>query len=84
MDGFRSRGVRALVAGAAALAAVGGTVGPARAAPAPWRLPIDGGLARPFVEPASRFGSGHRGIDLVATPGAPVRASGRGNLSRTS
>ena len=68
------------------------TAGSALAGPAPagpvvgppaWVWPVDGprAVGRPFAPPASRFGSGHRGADLVSTPGALVRAAGSGRVS---
>jgi hypothetical protein len=43
-------------------------------APAAWRPPVQGAVARPF-DPGRPFEAGrHRGIDLAATPGTPVRA----------
>ncbi|MGO4782596.1 M23 family metallopeptidase [Cryobacterium sp. W22_MBD10_FK3] len=35
-------------------------------------------LVRPFEAPASRYGAGHRGIDLVAAEGHPVRSPADG------
>jgi hypothetical protein len=49
-------------------------------AAAAWRVPVAGPLARPFAITPHPFTAGqHRGIDLRAAPGAPVRApcSGR-------
>ena len=37
-------------------------------------LPVDGPVVRLFVRPAQRWSRGHRGVDLAAEPGAPVRA----------
>ena len=60
---------------------------PAAAEPAPapqsaagWSAPLDDGLrvTRPFDPPPSRFGAGHRGVDLAAAPTAPVLAAGDG------
>ncbi len=54
-----------------------GSAGPA------WHAPLDGPLTlgRGFSPPSSPYGPGHRGIDLVAAPGAQVRAAGRGIVS---
>jgi hypothetical protein len=42
---------------------------------ATWRPPVAGGLTRPFAVTTSPFAAGqHRGIDLRAAPGTPVRA----------
>ena len=63
------------------------TAGPALAGPVvgppTWVWPVDGprAVGRPFAPPASRYGSGHRGADLVSTPGALVRAAGAGRVS---
>jgi murein DD-endopeptidase MepM/ murein hydrolase activator NlpD len=45
-----------------------------------WRSPLDGPLrvARRFEPPVSRYGRGHRGVDLQAEAGAVVRAAGAG------
>ncbi len=58
--------------------------GPAAAEEGPWGWPLPGSspdVARPFAPPESRYGAGHRGVDLVATPGAPVLAAGAGRVS---
>lgn len=34
----------------------------------------------PFSPPPSRYGAGHRGVDLAAAPGAPVYAAGAGEV----
>jgi hypothetical protein len=50
-----------------------------------WTWPLgDGGpvaVARPFDPPATRYGPGHRGVDLAGAPGATVRAAGAGRVS---
>jgi murein DD-endopeptidase MepM/ murein hydrolase activator NlpD len=38
-------------------------------------LPVDGVVLRPFAAPATPYGPGHRGVDLAAKPGTPVRAA---------
>jgi len=43
-----------------------------------WVLPVDGPVVRPFRPPATRYGRGHRGADLRAAPGTPVRAANDG------
>lgn len=50
-------------------------------APGAWLRPVPGAVARPFVAPLSRYGPGHRGADLVAPPGTPVRAANAGEVS---
>ena len=42
---------------------------------------FDGAVVRPFEEPASVYGAGHRGADLAAAPGTPVRAANDGVVS---
>lgn len=43
--------------------------------------PVDGGVLRPFQAPSSDFAAGHRGLDLAAPPGTPVRALAPGRVS---
>ena len=85
MEGTRSRGARGraalLVVGVACTLATAVGPLPARAATdPPWRPPVPGAVVRGFVEPATRFGPGHRGIDLAAASGDPVVAAGRGTV----
>lgn len=40
--------------------------------------PVPGQVLRPFAPPATTYGAGHRGVDLAAAPGSPVRASAAG------
>jgi hypothetical protein len=49
--------------------------------PTRWLRPVDGPVVRPFEEPASRYGPGHRGADLAAAPGTIVRAANDGVVS---
>jgi len=49
--------------------------------PTGWLRPVDGAVVRPFEEPASRYGPGHRGADLAAPPGTVVRAANDGVVS---
>lgn len=37
-------------------------------------LPVDGPVVRLFVRPPQRWSRGHRGVDLAAEPGTPVRS----------
>jgi len=46
-----------------------------------WPLVDPPQVRRPFEPPASRYGPGHRGVDLVARPGAPVLAALDGRVS---
>lgn len=43
-------------------------------------LPPPMTVERPFVAPAAPWGAGHRGVDLTADPGTPVRAAGDGTV----
>jgi Peptidase family M23 len=48
---------------------------------AAWRPPVDGALTRPFAVTTNPFAAGqHRGIDLRAAPGTPVRAPCAGRV----
>lgn len=72
--GAMAPGVRVPVA-----APVGPRAGPASPAPSSgtrWRWPLDPTprVARPFRAPASDWGAGHRGLDLVTRAGAAVLA----------
>ncbi|MCH6196675.1 M23 family metallopeptidase [Corynebacterium mastitidis] len=50
-------------------------VSPATGTPAP------GAVLRPFDPPARDWLPGHRGVDLHAPPGTPIRAAGRGTVA---
>ncbi len=66
------------------LAATAPSPAPAPApAPARWRAPLDGPLmiGRGFEAPATPYGPGHRGVDLVGRPAADVRAAGPGIIA---
>ncbi|MET0628396.1 MAG: M23 family metallopeptidase, partial [Acidimicrobiia bacterium] len=77
----------------AVLAVVGALVAPVATAPtvlaadaadepaAVWLRPVDGALVKPFEEPSSVYGAGHRGADLAAAPGAAVRAANDGEVT---
>lgn len=46
-----------------------------------WIPPVPGAVARPFVAPIAEYAAGHRGLDLVAASGSPVRAAHDGVVS---
>ncbi|HUF83359.1 MAG TPA: peptidoglycan DD-metalloendopeptidase family protein [Acidimicrobiia bacterium] len=76
--------LRPLCAAAPAVALLCSTAPLAAAPPDPptgWLRPVDGPVVRPFEEPASRYGPGHRGADLAAAPGTVVRAANDGVVS---
>lgn len=56
---------------------------PAAAGSGSWGWPLAGphSVSRPFAPPASRYGAGHRGVDLPAPPGAAVRAAAAGRVT---
>lgn len=64
---------------------------PSRKAPAPpepaptggrmWPVGAEPRILRGWEPPASDYGPGHRGVDLAAPPGVPVRAAGAGRVS---
>lgn len=51
--------------------------------PASWHWPVDGEhrVVRDFLAPPSPWGAGHRGLDLAARAGTPVRAPVSGRVS---
>jgi murein DD-endopeptidase MepM/ murein hydrolase activator NlpD len=54
--------------------------GPVRPAATRWQWPVDGvpRIARRFEPPASRYGRGHRGVDLAVAVGSTIRTAGPG------
>jgi murein DD-endopeptidase MepM/ murein hydrolase activator NlpD len=67
------------------LACVGALAGARPADAAGWSWPLEGtgpaGVTRGFDPPASRYGAGHRGVDLAGATGAAVLAAGEGVVS---
>jgi len=65
---------------AASGAAAPGAAAPGAAAPGGWAWPVGPPreVLSPFEAPASRYAAGHRGIDLVAGEGHPVRSPADG------
>jgi hypothetical protein len=63
-----------------ALALIAVAPAPAAARGMEHRLPVDGVVLRGFEPPATTYGPGHRGVDLAAPRGAPVRASAAGDV----
>jgi murein DD-endopeptidase MepM/ murein hydrolase activator NlpD len=47
---------------------------------APVARPVDGPVVRAYAPPATRYGAGHRGVDLAAPAGTPVRAALAGTV----
>lgn len=43
-------------------------------------LPVHGKVLRDYAPPEKRWQSGHRGVDLNASPGQPIRASAPGTV----
>lgn len=85
--GFRARGLTAsaiavLVVVAHPAASSVPDVPPRAPAGSPWLIPpVDGPVIRKFDAPTSRFGAGHRGIDLRSDPGVAVRAAASGTVA---
>jgi murein DD-endopeptidase MepM/ murein hydrolase activator NlpD len=66
----------------------GGSASPAALGPSPpagslgtYAWPLHGAVVRRFEPPDSPYGSGHRGIDIAASAGTPVRASSGGMVA---
>jgi len=49
--------------------------------PPGWVRPAPGDVLRPFEPPAARWSAGHRGVDLAAGPGEPVRSPADGTVA---
>jgi murein DD-endopeptidase MepM/ murein hydrolase activator NlpD len=73
--------VSSVAARAADRTAVSTADSPGFGADGRYRLPVSGPLVvlRPFERPPTRYGPGHRGVDLAA-PGGVVRAAGAGRV----
>ena len=58
-------------------------IAPSTAVPAygSYGWPVSGPVIRSFEPPESPFGSGHRGIDIAAAQGTPVRAAQDGEVA---
>lgn len=50
-------------------------------APSPYRCPVPGAAVSAFDAPATRYSTGHRGVDLPSTVGAPVVSPASGTVS---
>jgi murein DD-endopeptidase MepM/ murein hydrolase activator NlpD len=77
------RGGGARQAFAAAPAAAPPPMGaPATSADSSYSSPVPGGarVTLPFIAPATRYGAGHRGVDLAIKPGLPVVAAATGTV----
>jgi murein DD-endopeptidase MepM/ murein hydrolase activator NlpD len=68
---------------ASAPAATGRLAAPRLAPRAGWRWPLEPrpAVTRAFQAPLSRWGPGHRGVDLQARPGQPVLAVAAGRVT---
>jgi len=71
---------RVVPVAAVVLAVLGVPASPARAAPAwgTYRWPVVGPVINGFLQPASPYGSGHRGIDIAVPIDSPVGAAASG------
>jgi hypothetical protein len=81
LDGMDLRLLLASLTGGVALLLVGPGVAVATTGTAPgWRWPVGppAQVVARFVAPAGPYSPGHRGVDLAAVAGAPVRVAGAG------
>ena len=46
-----------------------------------WLWPVVGPVVTPFSAPTHPYAAAHRGIDIAADPGSPIRAAHRGVVS---
>ncbi len=82
MKNPRPRLVVLAVAGAALTAWVVFTPGPAHSHPTGWAWPLsEVGIQRGYLAPAEPFGPGHRGIDLISSPGQRILAPAEGVIT---
>lgn len=49
-----------------------------------WLWPVQGPVVSPFVVPSHAYASGHRGVDIGAAPGAPIRAAHAGIVTHAA
>lgn len=78
----RSRWQAEVASAGAVLTALTARVTAAPSAPAPWEWPLPGQqVVREFDPPTSRWGAGHRGIDILGAVGTPVGAVDDGVVS---
>jgi murein DD-endopeptidase MepM/ murein hydrolase activator NlpD len=88
LGGSQVRPEAAVAAGSAGAATApvasgppGRTHGPGSASSGRAVRPVDGDVIRLFAPPATRFGAGHRGVDLTAPAGTPVHAAMAGTVA---
>jgi murein DD-endopeptidase MepM/ murein hydrolase activator NlpD len=46
-----------------------------------WTRPVDGPVVKPFEQPLTPYGPGHRGVHFAVQPGTPVRAVAAGTVA---
>ncbi|MFC4057579.1 murein hydrolase activator EnvC family protein [Planomonospora corallina] len=68
------------LAAPAATPSAGSATAPSGAARWAWPLPGRPRVLRSFAPPPEPWLPGHRGVDLLAAPGTPVHAAGRGTV----
>ncbi|HEX6310446.1 MAG TPA: peptidoglycan DD-metalloendopeptidase family protein, partial [Acidimicrobiia bacterium] len=71
----------AVLAGAVLVASTPAAASPSPPGESPWLVPVDGPVVRPFDEPVSRYGPGHRGVDFAVPAGVVVRAANAGTVT---